>query len=226
MEVTPELIEQITQMVLQAVRQTGPEREQLPAALLIGSGENWMQLEKHFELRTAETYEGTAMPYRFVLVDELPTARLTDLALGRDSSLAACAVSKALLEGVPVYLAEEALPHRRFQATANPSYYAMLEGYVTRLEQFGVRVMPRRDVLSQLTQVQRTAESKEPAAAGTSVLCGREPDVTGVLTADQVQRFARQGKAALLLAKKAKVTPLARDVIREKGIRVEWLEEN
>ena len=157
MEVTPELIEQITQMVLQAVRQTGPEREQLPAALLIGSGENWMQLEKHFELRTAETYEGTAMPYRFVLVDELSTARLADLALGRDSSLAACAVSKALLEGVPVYLAEEALPHRRFQATANPSYYAMLEGYVNRLEQFGVRVIPRRDVLSHLTQVQRTA---------------------------------------------------------------------
>lgn len=225
MEVTPELIEQLTRMVLQAVQQAAPAQAQLPAALLIGRADTWSQLAAQYDLRGTEGYEGSATPYRFVLVDELSTARLADLALGRDSSLEACAVSKALLEGVPVYLAQEALPHRRFQATANPSYYAMLEGYVTRLEQFGVRVLPQAEIIRLLTQAERAAETTEGAAA----CCpqeGLQPDVTGLLTGEQAQTFARQGKTTLLLAKKAKMTPLAKDILREKGVRVEWLKEN
>lgn len=73
-----------------------------------------------------------------VVCRQISCAQLCDMALGRDTTPAACAVSRALLAGRPVYLAEEGLPHRASQAAANPRYYAMLEDYVTRLTQFGV----------------------------------------------------------------------------------------
>lgn len=64
------------------------------------------------------------------------------MALGWDTTPAACTASRALLAGRPVYLTEKGLPHRASWAAANPRYYVMLEDYVTRLTQFGVRVAP------------------------------------------------------------------------------------
>ncbi len=217
MDVTPELLEEITRQVLAALSGQAPAAG--PQALLVGGG-GWTPSVPGCRWAAECEYQGDISPYTMVMCSQVSAAQLCDMALGRDTTPAACAVAKALLAGKPVYLAEEGLPHRACQSTANPRYYAMLEDYVTRLTQFGVRVAPRAELERLLCGHGEPAAAKAPihgAACEPIVPC--EPAVVcGVLTAEEARRLARTCGGTLWVAEGALITPLARDVLREKKI--------
>ena len=224
MDVTPELLEEITRQVLVALSGQTPAAG--PQALLVGGG-GWTPSVPGCRWAAESEYRGDISPYTMVLCGRISAAQLCDMALGRDTTPAACAVAKALLAGKPVYLAEEGLPHRACQSTANPRYYAMLEDYVTRLTQFGVRVAPRAELERLLCgQGEPAAAAKAPlhgAACEPAVSCETaapcEPAVVcGVLTAEEARRLAKTCGGSLCVAEGALITPLARDVLREKRI--------
>ena len=121
MNVTPELLEEITRQVLAALSGETPAAG--PKGLLVG-GAGWKPSVPNCCWAAEEEYQGDISPYTMVVCSQVSSAQLCDMALGRDSTRAACAVSKALLAGKPVYLAEEGLPHRASRATANPRYYS------------------------------------------------------------------------------------------------------
>lgn len=208
MEVTPRLLEEITRRVLTAL---GEEQSAvgIPRGLLIGSspdkphstGYLWTELEQ---------YQGDITPYALVVCTQVSIAQLCDMALGRDDTPASQAVSQALLAGKAVLLTEEGLPHRICHATANPGYYAMLEDYVQQLMRYGVQVVPRSGLeqrLSALPVQSQATGGKEAAQL-----------FHGVLTADEARRIALDSPTALRLARGAILTPLARDILREKQI--------
>lgn len=152
--------------------------------------------------------------------------QLCDMALGRDTTPAACAVSRALLAGKPVYLAAEGLPHRASRAAANPRYYAMLEDYVTRLTQFGVQVAPRAELERLLCgQSGKVPGVPEIPAAAPKRAAGETEAFCGVLTAEEARRLAKVCGGTLRLGPGAILTPLARDVLREKGVALTRGEE-
>nr|WP_325196578.1 hypothetical protein [uncultured Oscillibacter sp.] len=219
MNVTPELLEEITRQVLAAL--SAGTAAAGPKGLLVG-GAGWTPSVPGCCWADEKEYQGDISPYTMVVCGQVSSAQLCDMALGRDTTPAACAVSKALLAGKPVYLAEEGLPHRASRATANPRYYAMLEDYVTRLTQFGVRVAPRAE-LERLLNCQTapaTAPVKvcEPVAAPVVESPAACEPFCGVLTAEEARRLAKTCGGTLRLGDGAILTPLARDVLRDKHI--------
>lgn len=218
MNVTPELLEEITRQVLAALTAGTPPAAG-PRGLLVGESD-WTPSVPGCAWAGETEYQGDVSPYTMVVCRSVSCAQLCDMALGRDSTPAACAVSKALLSGKPVYLAEEGLPHRASRASANPRYYAMLEDYVTRLTQFGIRVLPR-------SELERLLGGQGPGEApGKDCGCSDEGEVfCGVLSAEEARRLAKTCNGKLRLGKGAILTPLARDVLREKRVALVYEEE-
>lgn len=220
MEVTPQVLEEITRRVLEALTSSLPAAG--PKGLLVGGG-SWVPQVPGLDWAEESEYQGDIAPYSMVVCRQVTGAQLCDMALGRDSSPAACAVSRALLAGKPVYLAEEGLPHRVHQATANPRYYAMWEDYVTRLTQYGVRVASQGELQRLMgapgpaVPAAEPVRTPEPAAACVPDQAGNEP-FCGLLSAEEARRLARTCGGTLRLAPGAVLTPLARDVLREKKI--------
>lgn len=217
MNVTPELLEEITRQVLAALSAEAPAAG--PKGLLVGGG--WTPSVPGCRWAGEEEYQGDVSPYTMVVCSQVSSAQLCDMALGRDSTRAASAVSKALLASKPVYLAEEGLPHRASKAAANPQYYAMLEDYVTRLTQFGVRVAPRAELerLLNCRTAPATASVKVcgPVAAAAEIPAECET-FYGIVTAEEARRLAKTCGGTLRLGAGAILTPLARDVLRDKHI--------
>ena len=207
MEVTSQLLEEITRRVLAAL---GSEQTAcIPRGLLIGGAPGELPDGGHL-WDGLEEYKGDIGPYTLVVCIQVGTAQLCDMALGRDGTPATQAVSQALLAGKPVYLVQEGLPHRVNQATANHCYYAMLEEYVQSLIQYGVQVVPR----SSLEQCLSAPSIWTQTAGGE----GTAQALHGVLTAAEVRRITQGNPATLHLAKGTILTPLARDILREKQV--------
>lgn len=225
MNVTPEFLEEITRQVVAALTAGAPSAG--PKGLLVGES-GWTPSVPGLCWAEEGEYRGDISPYTMVVCRRISCAQLCDMALGRDTTPAACAVSKALLAGRPVYLAEEGLPHRAFRAGANPRYYAMLEDYVTRLTQFGVRVAPQAELerllSGQNAPVKACGVSEVPAAVSEDPSAETEP-FRGVLTAEEARRLAKTCGGTLRLGRGAILTPLARDVLREKRVALVCEEE-
>lgn len=225
MNVTPEFLEEITRRVVAALTTGTPAAG--PRGLLVGDSA-WIPSVPGCLWAEEGEYQGDISPYTMVVCRRISCAQLCDMALGRDTTPAACAVSKALLAGRPVYLAEEGLPHRASRAAANPRYYAMLEDYVTRLTQFGVRVAPQAELERFLSGQNASAKvcgvSEAPVAAPEK--SPMEADsFCGVLTAEEARRLAKVCGGTLRLGPGAILTPLARDVLREKRVALVYEEE-
>lgn len=230
MNVTPEFLEEITRQVVAALAAGAPAAG--PKGLLVGES-GWTPFVPGLCWEEEGEYRGDVSPYAAVVCRRVSCAQLCDMALGRDTTPAACAVSKALLAGRPVYLAEEGLPHRAFRAGANPRYYAMLEDYVTRLTQFGVRVAPQAE-LERLLNGQNApaktcavpeAPASSPERPSPERPSAEEEPFCGVLTAEEARRLAKTCGGTLRLGRGAILTPLARDVLREKRVTLVCEEE-
>ncbi len=223
MNVTPEMLEEITRRVLVALTAETPGAG--PRGLLVGESA-WTPSAAGCLWAEEGEYRGDIAPYTMVVCRRVSSAQLCDMALGRDTTPAACAVSRALLAGKPVYLAAEGLPHRASRAAANPRYYAMLEDYVTRLTQFGVQVAPRAELERLLCgQSGKVPGVPEIPAAAPKRAAGETEAFCGVLTAEEARRLAKVCGGTLLLGPGAILTPLARDVLREKGVALMHGEE-
>lgn len=224
MNVTPEFLEEITRQVVAALAAGAPAAG--PRGLLVGESA-WTPSVPGCLWAEESEYQGDIAPFTMVVCRQISCAQLCDMALGRDASPAACAVSKALLAGKPVYLAEEGLPHRASQAAANPRYYAMLEDYVTRLTQFGVRVAPQAELERLLCGQNAPAKAAcaAPEAPGPERPAGEQEPFRGVLTAEEARRLAKDCGGTVRLGRGAILTPLARDVFREKRVTLVYEEE-
>lgn len=218
MDVTPQVLEEVTRRVLEALAGALPQEG--PKALLVGGGD-WMPQTAGLRWVDESDYQGDIGPYELVVCRQVSGAQLCDMALGRDTTPAACAVARGLLAGKPVYLAEEGLPHRAFRATANPRYYAMWEDYVTRLTQFGVRVAPRAElerlIGSPTLPAAQPVQREEPCPQNQEPVDDKLV-FHGLLSAEEARRLARTCGGTLRLGAGAVLTPLARDVLREKKI--------
>lgn len=226
MELTAELMEQVIREVLRRMDTASTPAcpaPQRPRALVLGDLPGaGAALFSRYTLESAEHYEGDICPYAWVLVTRLTGGGLADLALGRDDSPSLRAVADALLTGKPVWVLPDALCHRAHSKTASSAYYQMLEGYVRRLETFGVRVGP----LSELEQ-----SLQEPAAAARQTACPRQeaspaaPVGKKLITARDAQELVKGGGGSVCLAKGTLITPSARDVFSSARVQITFGKE-
>ncbi len=137
-------IEEIVSEVIKRYAKASADAPALPISkslLVVGTQSDLPQaLCENAALSFISQYEGPKQleKHSGVLIASLSLAQLCDIALGRDTKGAACAVLNALLCGMPVQVLPAAFSHRSFLATAPAALYEMYEQYAQKLYALGV----------------------------------------------------------------------------------------
>jgi ethanolamine utilization protein len=149
------------------------------------------------------------LQYSRVIIASLNMTELADIALGRNSDAVTCAVLHALLNGIDVYLLENALKYRKFAGKGSTALYALLENYTTTLQVFGVKLVSAK---AQVTAVREAKPAKffqpsvkvpKGSAVPNSQLLITEADALAMVAGDEPFKIP---EGAIL-------TPSARDVL-------------
>ena len=192
-------------------------------ALIVGDiGKVPAKLRAGAELCPLSEYEGCRdiSGYDTLIITELTLLQLADIALGRPSDVACCAVISALLEGKEAALLESALPHRRFAGKASPGLYGKLEGYVRTLEGFGVKLMtPQRLNTWEEIPAKPAKFAAPPAAAVTG---SARPNRSRLITEDAALKMTADAPEELILPRDAILTPSARDVFIRRKVTLKY----
>ena len=205
-----QLGELVTREVLRAMGEQKSTPSGGPAILVIGPMDKVpAELAAGCRLAGLEEYKcsGSVQGFEKLCVTALSLTELADIALGRDSRPAQCAVLHALLEGKEVQLLESALPHRGYSSKGSPALYQTLEGYVRTLERYGVRIVGKKSGVT-------CCPSGEKKAAA---------PVEKVITEAAAARLAAQSGEVISIPRGTVVTPSAKDVFLHSGKRLEYV---
>lgn len=223
MQASPELIELITKQVMECVKSANSCQESRPGLLVFGEPGSAACLSGRFAVKTADekTERISLSDYEKILITRLDTELLTDLALGICRGKRAGAVSEALLLGKSVYIAEEGISFLQYRHTANARYYQLFVEYLKKLESFGMTVLPMEQI-SHLLSGKETCgedtaekEQKQSQTEKRSQIKGG-----GLFSADMARKYAAGGEKVLRVRKGTLLTPLAKDILREKKIEL------
>lgn len=217
MQLTPELVEMITKQVMQGLMAEQSEGGCRPKLLVIGEKSDASCLSGQFALEAAAEVEGmlSAANYEAIVITQMETAFLTDIAQGLCRCAGARTVSEALFLGKPVYVAEEGISFLKFKHTANARYYQMFLEYLKKLESFGVKILPMEKICQDCSP-KETGCREESAKTEEK----KQTKATVLFSADMAREFVRTGETTLRIAQGTLVTPLAKDVLREKKIEL------
>ena len=194
------LVEEVLRQVMQAKNVLAEPEGTEPSEQLLVLGPSGLlprEVRQSYRILGAEWYQGQECLEQVsgVYVTQLSRRDLADVALGRDSSTTACAVTSALLRGLPVYLLEQALEYRAFASCASPSLYRVLEGYVRRLQEFGVRMV---------------------GSAPASEKSGTKSSAPRLITEADAWELVRSATGpSIAVSAKTLITPSAQDVFRQ-----------
>ena len=205
--------EQVTAVLESRGTLTAPAREGYDRLLVIGDHTLLSEeMRREHNICGIDDYKPhqNILRYRKVAITKLTLTELADIAAGRDAGANQCAVIQALLQGVDVYLYEDALPHTRYVGKGSTMFYAMLEGYVRTLRTFGVKPADRKGK-------ETPAEPRPPRfqAPPVEVPTGNaRPNSDRLITEDVAKRMV-EGQVRVVIPKGAIVTPAAWDVFRQ-----------
>ncbi len=190
-----------------------------PRMLVVGDREKVpAELARECALFTVEDYarDGNILAYDRLCITRLSCVELSDIALGRDSRPAQCAVIQALLHGKEVCLLEEGLPHRALAGKGSAALYGVLEGYVRTLQTFGVKLVGEPKPLKPPSEPKppkfAPPPTPKPIATG-------KPNPQRLITEELAVKLAAAG-GPVCLAANAILTPSARDVFTRAKVEI------
>ena len=208
---SPEEIQKLAALIAAQIQTQGravsglpKQPEQKHLALVLGSAEALDECETGFSFVEEAAYSGPDCLAQIerVYITALTRSELADIAQARDGSRRACAVTSALLQGIPVYLLESALTWRTRGRSASPRLMQVLEDYVSTLGSFGVHMIGAAKEAPALPRPQEEAQPK-------------------LITEAWARRLCASGAECLVLEPGAILTPSAKDVLKEAGIAVQ-----
>lgn len=210
------LVELITQEVIKALGKSkladvkaDGSVDKRPRALVIGSCDdlpNYELSSYRTEIYNSDSCDVSV--FDKIFITELTLADLADISFGRDCRCVPKTVTQALLLGKEVALLESALPHRKYESTANKKLYSMFEGYVHTLTSFGVTVVRK--------QWGKTKNANRNAIADNSV--------DKVITEESALRLIKKDEDVIYLCKGTIITPSAKDVFNHSQKTVEFVD--
>lgn len=205
------LIEIITREVIKSLNGAArePNKNEGPAFLAIGPADLLPKsVREQHRICSVDrcTCPEKIGEFEAIYITQLSIAELADIALGRDTRPNQNAVISGMLFGVPIYLMDSALPHRKLAARCNRGFYQLLEGYVRTLQGFGITL------ISGQVPADRTD--------GTFQTHAELP--TGVVTEAVARGILEKNDDSELTFRKGTVfTPSARDVFLHAGRKIQ-----
>ncbi|HZJ76134.1 MAG TPA: hypothetical protein VFC70_00360, partial [Oscillospiraceae bacterium] len=158
--------------------------------------------------------------YQHIVITEIENHELCDIALGRDSNPTTFAIQQALLCGKTIYLLQEALKYRNYSKTANIALYTLLDGYVNKIEEFGM-IISGDGMISDNEVI-----SNDGVTLDKSTVVKDEKNLENECNYDYVKKVVTESiainicktdKKCIELPKGTIITPLAKDVFRTTG---------
>ncbi len=204
------MVELITKEVIKSMNGTASAACTKPLALIIGNTDKLpLAVCDNYCAVPIDEYakDGDIERYECVYITELTCAELADIALGRDTMPVTCSVTKALLRGKRVYIMETAPEHRKYSATANKTFYQMLEGYVCKLQSYGI----------ELIREQKFGKNLSKSAIA-------DNSVDKVITESLAYRLIKKDGDVISLRKGTVLTPSAKDVFNHSDKKVEFVD--
>lgn len=215
------IISLVTQQVMAAMEKNGCTEiaEDCDTVLVVGCADKvpkdlcrdkvMMDLEDY---RTHKDIER----YKRVVVTKLNITQLADIALGRPTDEAACAVTYALLSGVEVIMLEDALTFRRFKDKGSNALYNTLEKYAKTLSVYGVKIYrPKSNIVVPGAQLAKFAQQTEAVPRGSAM-----PNIGKLVTETDARLLIMAQGNPVRIPVGAIITPLARDVFAHAGVEV------
>lgn len=164
-------------------------------------------------LNDIDAYEDKEIiePYETVIVPSLSIDDHVNIALGLRTNVITRGISDALLHSKKIILLEEGLQYNCYKKSSNSTYSQMLEDYLKRIQAFGIIICNEVEILKHIEERSR----KEPKYIEVIDLKDKK-----VITEGDLQKHYKTGCQKVLISNKAVITPLARDYIREKNIKL------
>lgn len=214
-----ELIRLVTEQVLAALGSgtDSPQNDGKRKILVIGKAENVPPaIARGAVLLDMEDYKQyrNILRYDAVHITHLTMTQLADGALGRTDTPETCALAHAFLENIPVTMEEAALPHRKYAAKQRTGLYHLYENYLQQLQVFGVKLLINRP----LAEEKAAKPAKFHSAPSGCPVCHGVKNPEKVITEALALRFCGEGEVHL--AADAIITPAARDIFAQKGVKV------
>lgn len=213
--VTEELVREVTQQVLTALKQEHklPDagNEGKPRCLVLGDLDQVPEaLHRDVVLLDVKDYEENKniLRYSRVLITQISLVDLADIAIGRPGSLATCAISRALLQGVEVLMLENAPQHRSYAGQGSTMYYRVLEGHVNTLQTFGVKLIQSSSALL-----------VSPSDPNGGKQMRRELAEVRLITEEMAVKLAVEVRE-LVIPSKTILTPAAIDILKEAHVNL------
>ncbi|RKQ29249.1 flavoprotein [Oceanobacillus halophilus] len=159
-----------------------------------------------------------------LLIPTLTMNTAAKVALGISDSLATNIISKFLMEGLPIIAAEDACtPEHPFRLKAgrkmpSSSYINMYDEYLTRLEDFGIKLVGAEHIQKSVIHYQQTRfyEKQVKSTTNQTVI---NTDKKQVITRQDVMR-ARENGGVLTIHSNTIVTPLAIETANSAGVKI------
>lgn len=216
-----QLVNLVTQQVLSAMQGEEdcpcPATQGMSRALVIGGGAERIpqELRHNFLLLDTQDYEThqNVLRYDRVIITALTFSQLADIALGRAGDPSSCAVIRALLEGIDVFMLENSLPFRAYSGKGSTALYHLLEGYAQTLQIFGVKLYKHKTV----PELPEAKPPKYQAPAVEVPLGTAVPNANRLVTEAAALAMVKQG-SPLRIPSSSILTPSARDVFSQAGI--------
>lgn len=209
-----ELIQTLTREVLRrlslksdAVPIPAPEEPRRKRALVLGDPCG-LCLEGGWIIETEEQYKASPDVERYdaVYITKLTNAHLCAVALGWDGGAFACAVTNALLRGIPVRMRHDAPVWRRFADRTPAALAKTLRGYEETLAAYGVEILGPGAEADVSTTVSACAAKPGPAKRR-------------VVTAELAKQLSANADE-VCLNRDDIVTPSAKDVFTAARVRI------
>lgn len=195
-----QLIEFITREVMNTlgIGDSEPvDKSGCPAALVIGDADRLPgNVKKKYCLKQIEEYHGDISICDVIFITKLTKTELADIALGRDTEAASCAVIEGLIHGKEIFLYDIALSYRKYAGQGSRAFYQLLEGYVRTLQSFGIKLVQGTTVIDKYEKY---------AAPGADL-----PE--GVITEALARKLTESGEGAIQVRRGTVITPSAKDV--------------
>ena len=211
------LVSLVTRQVMDAMTAKAPAEantEGFDKVLVLGKPEGIPEaLTRRSVLLDVSDYEcnRNVLRYDRLVITQLTITQLTDIATARISDATTCAVIHALLNGVEVYMLEQALGFRKFAGKGNGALYNLLEQHVRTAQIFGVKLYQPISM-----QVLPEAKPAKFVAPPVQVPQGSaKPNSHRLITeAEALELVSKAGS----VPEHAIITPSARDILAKAGL--------
>lgn len=237
MKISDELMDEIVKRVMDYVNKQAFSKAQAEKKCFhMPPTEGQSQLMQSFRDKMKTQYISVTEPSQadILCIGSASARALAEVSQGYGETRVSELMLEHLAQGKEVWLLEEGLVYRKYEATCAPKLYEKWMGYEKAVCEMGVKVLSVELFLKEghnLMAGVACSKKIENTLVTSEVSQVKDPNLESiyleakVITERMLMQIKQPSQKALLIQSSAKVTPLAQDYIRQEGLNLQRLEE-